>query len=91
MPALGGYLVPPTSTFGSQVQRSSSGTLSMTMATWEPQPHHVDLPGRHQPGSHTGGWCLLWCLPQLSQVAFLHILLRLVCMSLVITWRVAGA
>lgn len=72
MPALGGYLVPPTSTFGSQVQRSSSGTLSMTMATWEPQPHHVDL-------------------PQLSQVAFLHILLRLVCMSLVITWRVAGA
>jgi len=54
MPALGGYLVPPMSTFGSQVQRSSSGTLSMTMATWEPQPHHVDL-------------------PQLSQVAFLHI------------------
>lgn len=24
-------------------------------------------------GSHTEGFVLLWCLPQLSQVAFLHI------------------
>lgn len=41
--AMGGYDLPSRSTLGSQAQRSPSGTLSMTMATWEPQPHQVDF------------------------------------------------
>jgi hypothetical protein len=40
----GGYILPPLSTWGSQVQRSSDGMLSMTPGTWEPQPCQVVLP-----------------------------------------------
>lgn len=37
--AIGGYCFPFFSTFGSHVQRSASGTWSITDGTWEPQPH----------------------------------------------------
>jgi len=37
----GGYFCPFFSTFGSQEHRDSSGTVSMTIGTWLPQPHHV--------------------------------------------------
>jgi len=39
--ALGGYCLPSNSTFGSQVHRSSAGTLSMTDGMCLPQPHQV--------------------------------------------------
>lgn len=38
--AMGGYIFPPISTFGSQAQRSSSGMASMTRGMWAPQPYH---------------------------------------------------
>lgn len=41
---LGGYFLPPTSTLGSQVQRSFSGMLSITEGIWLPQPHQELLP-----------------------------------------------
>ncbi len=44
--AMGGYCLPSRSTLGSQAQRSSSGMVSMTMGTWEPQPHQVDFSER---------------------------------------------
>ncbi|KAH6704044.1 hypothetical protein BKA61DRAFT_617782 [Leptodontidium sp. MPI-SDFR-AT-0119] len=37
----GGYCLPSASTFGSQVQRSSAGTLSITEGMCLPQPHQV--------------------------------------------------
>lgn len=39
--AMGGYSLPPFSILGSQVHRSSSVMVSITIGTWEPQPHHV--------------------------------------------------
>ncbi|OAQ98879.1 hypothetical protein LLEC1_05937 [Akanthomyces lecanii] len=41
--AMGGYCLPSRSTRGSHPQRSASGMASMTMGTWEPQPHQVDF------------------------------------------------
>lgn len=38
---IGGYLTPPFSTCGVHVQRSASGTASMTLATCSPQPNQV--------------------------------------------------
>jgi hypothetical protein len=37
--AMGGYGLPSRSMRGSQSQRWSSGTSSMTVWTWAPQPH----------------------------------------------------
>lgn len=41
--AMGGYLFPSFSTFGSQVHHDSFGILSMTIGTCEPQPHQEDF------------------------------------------------
>lgn len=61
---MGGYVLPPTSTPGSQVQRSASGTTSMTAATWLPQPNQVVFSGgavcgerRVRPGSEVCTHC----------------------------------
>ena len=44
--AIGGYSVPFFSTFGVQVHQESLSILSMTMGTWEPQPHQEDFSAR---------------------------------------------
>lgn len=71
--ALGGYDLPSLSTLGSQVQRSSSGTVSMTMAMCEPHPHQVDLSGKCQPVYSLTRPVWRGDELQVSQDAFLHI------------------
>jgi hypothetical protein len=44
--AFGGYILPSTSTFGSQVHLSSSGMESMTVGICWPQPHQEAFSGR---------------------------------------------
>lgn len=44
--AIGGYRVPSFSTLGSQVHHDSLGSLSMTIGTCWPQPHHEDFSAR---------------------------------------------
>lgn len=42
---MGGYSVPSFSTLGSHSHHWSLGMFVMTPGTWDPQPHHVFLPG----------------------------------------------
>jgi len=80
--AIGGYSLPSFSIFGSHVHRSSTGTLSIMLGTWLPQPHQEVFSKIAVPVSIFGLCSRLpvinkserCCLRHVVHVPFLHML-----------------